>query len=1028
MCKKDRMIVKNQSLAKKTNLGPDDAYVSFLLKYKDDKDIRNIGVFGTYGSGKSSVVSSFIKETNRNAIYFSQDTFNKYIDDNSINIRDSIYKELLSYTTDSARRKQYLRTLFIRPIDRFIYLVLFALFIASSIFLGFFLNQYLGWLSILVGISAFSSELIITYLFSLGKIKEANVEIGKLMSFTVNANVSIDDEIKNHPVIIENMLIKILEVKKIKYIVIEDIERLKAGKIIDYIKEFKILNDLINRSKEYSKDPIVFFYGLKDFCVDDSELRTKYFDLIVPIIPYTSFSNAEDSILSDESINKEVSRQAVYDISTYFKNQRQVIALITQYNLNKVKTFSNGLKDELFALSALNVLFPRIYGLLLLKGNFLDEVLKIDYTPDSLSISIRNSIKRQLDSIKIIEKLEDKDINSVISEDAVLFIKTCILKKYFTYNYEKLLCSNVKSPSVSSDVEILKKINGFESINGLEVKEPGELINKMHNNVSLLFSEKKYLNIDIAKYVISSNDSSLNNQLKSLIMKLSLDELIAFVNDFTEDDNEESAEKLIRLLKDHHLIYEASARTKKSHKIVYWCFKNANSSVINNHSHDLKKFFEVINSNIFIDSYGKIVPFEKYKELVATGRVCLHTIEPFSDKPSFIKLFEDNNAYEVNGKNLAIIFPEYIHKPVYYFINNSYVNRTILQSSSDKMFVLTLLANTDKADSKDNGPEIHSFLNSLSETQFDMYSNNPYFSQWFFKVSHSLFNGSKNNIRMMEHGFFNLTDNGSISSHMPAYKNNIENCLKNNSASIDSGFKFNEKDSWFILFNFDDQIAKGIQHSLTLTNVLANCPSMDTKKKALCAGDLLPFDERKAIIQFLVDNDVNIFFELLNNGNINIDELKTIKLSQPIAVKACSDNNVKLLNLFALSHNVDASIAAITANQTMDFCNIFYGDDVKYVGCESIDLFIEYFCSESRNFDRVASIIDGLDDSFFADKSKWARFLESFKEPESTQWDFYYYSNNPNNKKILDKMFSNGVITNPILLKTKNQYKCKILN
>ena len=112
----------------------------------------------------------------------------------------------------------------------------------------------------------------------------------------------------------------------------------------------------------------------------------------------------------------------------------------------------------------------------------------------------------------------------------------------------------------------------------------------------------------------------------------------------------------------------------------------------------------------------------------------------------------------------------------------------------------------------------------------------------------------------------------------------------------------------------------------------------------------------------------------------------------------------------------------------MDFCDMFYGDDGKYVGCESVDLLIEYFCSESRNFDKVASIIDGLNDSFFANKSKWARFLESFKEPESTQWDFYYYSNNPNNKMILEKMYSSGVITNPILLKTKNQYKCKILN
>lgn len=1036
MCKrnKNKPTVIKASLAKKTDLGPSDTYVNFLLSYQNNKEVKNIGVFGTYGSGKSSVVSSFINETGKKAIYFSQDTFNKYIKESNdskktmiLDIRNSIYKEILSYTTDSIRSSQYFRVLFAKPSDRFMYAVLFCLFAVVSVFLSFYLYKYFGWLSILIGAASFLSLSLLTYLFSLNKIKKVNVAIGKTVSFVADTETDISEQMKKHPVAIENMLIRILDSNRIKYIVVEDIERLGVGNIVDYIKEFKILNDLINRSKEYEKDPIVFIYGLKDLCVDDSELRTKYFDLIVPIIPYASFSNAEDSILSDAEISNEVSKGAVFDISTYFQNQRQVIALATQYNLNKNKTYSEGLKDELFALSALNVLFPRVYALLFLKNNFMDAILKLDIQNSNLFDEIERALRSQINGLMDKEKLGNKDADSIANHDVILFIKTCLVKKYFTYNYEKLLCSNVKNSLASNDAEVLKKINSLTSIRGLTVNDPKLLISKMHDNVSLLFLHKFFLNVDIAKFVLSSRDSVLTGHLKSLIQKLSLEETIDFTDEFDESSDEGLKEEYIKMLSDHHLIYTAAPKTKENHKNVYLCFKNSNANTVSNHSQELKAFFETINSNIFIEKYGKNVPLEKYKELASTGRLHLHSISAFSDKPLFVEFFKDNNAYEVNGKNLEIIFSDYIHKPVYYLINNGYVWKAV-QTATDKMFALALFANVDKTGSKDSATDIYNFFNALQDVQSNLYSTNQYFSQWFFKIPSSLFNGNKNNLRMLERGFINIAESNFVSGHIPAYQPSIEECFKNNANSIKAKIKFDVKDSWTILFNFDRQLVKDISVSLSLSNAIANCPSIDIKKNALTFGELLPVDERKSLIQFLVDNDTNSFFELLNNGDLIFNDLKAIKLSQSIAIKACSEKNIELLNLFTLSHNAEISIQTIKANQKIDFADMFFNKEGSIVECTNLDLYIEYFCSESRNFDKVASLIIELDSSFFLDKQKWHRFLDSFKESESTQWDYYYFLNNDNNKNILDKLSSNGVVSNPIPVKTKNQIKCKILS
>lgn len=59
-----------------SKLGKNDPRVSLIRKAIKDKNVKNIAVVGPYGSGKSSVIASFIdsKITNKKTLFFSIDT------------------------------------------------------------------------------------------------------------------------------------------------------------------------------------------------------------------------------------------------------------------------------------------------------------------------------------------------------------------------------------------------------------------------------------------------------------------------------------------------------------------------------------------------------------------------------------------------------------------------------------------------------------------------------------------------------------------------------------------------------------------------------------------------------------------------------------------------------------------------------------------------------------------------------------------------------------------------------------------
>lgn len=128
----------------------------------------------------------------------------------------------------------------------------------------------------------------------------------------------------------------------------------------------RIINDL--KHKTGSNYPIRFFYLVKDdlFSADD---RVKFFDYIIPILPFAdSFNSGELITRQFDEANIRVSTDLISSVSSSFDSARLVFDLVNELLLYatllsiNLNTYSST-NDFLFAAVVYKILFPRDFAL-----------------------------------------------------------------------------------------------------------------------------------------------------------------------------------------------------------------------------------------------------------------------------------------------------------------------------------------------------------------------------------------------------------------------------------------------------------------------------------------------------------------------------------------------------------------------------------------------------------------------------------------------------------------------------------------
>ncbi|MAP20921.1 MAG: hypothetical protein CL582_08280 [Alteromonadaceae bacterium] len=202
-------------------------------------------------------------------------------------------------------------------------------------------------------------------------------------------------------------------VQETDIVVFEDLDRFGSTDIFVSLKE---LNKLINDSLDV-KQPVRFIYALKDD-VFKGKTRTKFFDSIIPIVPYASSSNSYPQLkklLKRCGFDSELGDELIRDVSVFLDDMRMINNIVAEYGIYKdVLKRSSEKRDpeKVFAFVVYKNNYSDDFALLNENAGKLADFFKsIQEFKDSARKKIAEEVKRLEDQIKEIEneKIESEE-------------------------------------------------------------------------------------------------------------------------------------------------------------------------------------------------------------------------------------------------------------------------------------------------------------------------------------------------------------------------------------------------------------------------------------------------------------------------------------------------------------------------------------------------------------------------------------------------------------------------------------------
>lgn len=390
------------------NIQNGDEYITALRWAFENKKIRNIALTGPYGSGKSSIIETFLTEDEKivqkqgrlksllsrnkaireSALKISMATFeqgdsapdrkNKPISINEDEVEQGILKQLF-YKVEPSKipQSRYRKLHEIRQISVFfniaIGLALLSLLVAifdaptfekhmgaiTDFLPSRFSTPFFTWAmmaSLLVVLSWVGSYLYITVI-SKFKVKEIKLPTNT----TLQGDKETPDSVFNKNL---DEIMYFFERTGYKTVFFEDLDRLTDPTIFVHLRE---LNNLLNNDDSIKNKPIVFVYAVRDD-IFSREDRTKFFDFIIPVIPVINSTNSGEILLqmlqeADKKGNKhDISEGFVLDVAPYISDMRVLQNIYNEFVVYK-KTLRTSqdldLSDEqMLAMMVFKNLYP----------------------------------------------------------------------------------------------------------------------------------------------------------------------------------------------------------------------------------------------------------------------------------------------------------------------------------------------------------------------------------------------------------------------------------------------------------------------------------------------------------------------------------------------------------------------------------------------------------------------------------------------------------------------------------------------
>ena len=399
--------IQYKSLAPKVDLC-DSEYFEALKFALHDPSVHNIAVAGKYGSGKSSIISSFLAQYGMTIKIDGKPLKSITIalaGDKKEEKEDSLIEyEILEHLFFSADESELPDSQFSRikehtgwtiawyVIWTLLFILLTYLFINGEPYLKAF-----EWQNAWIYVKGALGGLILVLLgFAFAKFIPRIVSLSLRKISVGYADMKLDSEVQKS-VLNQHIDEIIYYFKKTgtNLVVFEDLDRFDNASIFVKLRE---INQILNNSHTL-KRRIVFLYALRDDMFDGHN-RTKYFDFIIPVIPYTNSHNGAE-ILTRELEMCQIKEDALFDLISYHANDtRLVYNIINEYRLysslkNKEANF---VAKEMLAIVAYKNIFPEDFEGLLNHKGYLNKAL---HSIEKLKKQQQEEIQKQIEDIDI---------------------------------------------------------------------------------------------------------------------------------------------------------------------------------------------------------------------------------------------------------------------------------------------------------------------------------------------------------------------------------------------------------------------------------------------------------------------------------------------------------------------------------------------------------------------------------------------------------------------------------------------------
>lgn len=453
-------------------------YIIRLKNAIDQPNVFNIALTGSYGAGKSSILKTFkAYYPEYHYVNVSLASFvevNMSESDSTPKSKEDSFEEQLEYSIlqqlfyhvkatniPESRFGRIERTSSKKRILNSVSILLFVvanlcLFCQEQVTKYFLIptevlkSSFLFGISICVFIIGIWVVLFQLILF-IKKISIKNLTLDKAtLEFEEKKNVSIMNRYLDE-------ILYLFQGNKYNVVIFEDIDRFENTHIFTKLRE---LNLILNQSEEIGRR-IVFLYALKDDIFANAEERTKFFDYIVPVIPFVNASNSGDlfrrKITGLRIPEVEVSSSFITDISVFVNDMRVLTNVVNEFDLYRNLLDKKLKKEKLLAMILYKNLYPTDFSLLHQnKGVVYETFMSAETLRDEILEDDRTQIDKVDSNLQAINEECLRNLNELYA---------VIIGKFLTLYPDGgwyLYCDN-KRRGISefySDENILKILNG----------------------------------------------------------------------------------------------------------------------------------------------------------------------------------------------------------------------------------------------------------------------------------------------------------------------------------------------------------------------------------------------------------------------------------------------------------------------------------------------------------------------------------------------------------------------------------------